>query len=218
MRQIVKQNFFPEEKIEKDINKNMLDPFSAIIEASKEKITLDQWLVQEKIRQDNKSFQNAIGLFHQQVLGKIGGWTNLGTGHVVDIICEKRKIIAEIKNKFNTTKGNHKIAIYDDLDTLLKTKYIKYTGYYVAIITKKRINSPFQPPDNKTKLKRPKNESIREIDGKSFYELVTDDKLAINKLYNAIPLVISEITKFDGTLEILKNPLFNELFNKAFNK
>ncbi|MFM6972490.1 MAG: Eco47II family restriction endonuclease, partial [Alphaproteobacteria bacterium] len=192
---------------EKDLHKNIIDPFSALFDASFNNLSISQWLNSEKIRQVQKSLQNEIGTFHQEVLGSIKDWKNLGTGEVIDIVNDEKKIIAEIKNKFNTTKGNHKIAIYDDLDSLLKEKYVGYTAYYVAILAKKKLIRSFTPSDNKTKKQRPENKRIIEIDGKSFYKIVTGDDDAIYKIYKAIPDILSEILKNDKT-KIISDPLF----------
>jgi hypothetical protein len=195
--------------------KNIVDPFSALFDASYQGISLSQWLELEKTRQIQKTFQNEIGSFHQQILGSIDGWEDLEKGNIVDIRNNKRKIIAEIKNKFNTTKGNHKIAIYDDLNLLLNNEYKGYTAYYVSILTKKRINKTFIPSDNKTKQKRPENKNIIEIDGKSFYTIVTGDNNALYKLYKIIPEVLSEILNKDNK-KIISDPLFDKLFEQAF--
>lgn len=200
---------------EKTLYNNVIDPFSAIFDASFHEISLTEWIKTEKIRQIQKTFQNEIGTFHQKLLGSIKGWEDLKTGGVVDIVNKDKRIIAEIKNKFNTTKGNHKIAIYDDFDNLLKGKYKGYTAYYVAILTKKRIHKPFTPSDNKTSERRLENSSIIEIDGKSFYEIVTGDKDAIYKIYRTIPIILSDILKSDHS-KILSDPLFEELFKQAF--
>ena len=32
-----------------------------------------------------KSFANAIGEFHQNIIGHINGWENLGRGQIVDL-------------------------------------------------------------------------------------------------------------------------------------
>ncbi|MFM7557657.1 MAG: Eco47II family restriction endonuclease [Alphaproteobacteria bacterium] len=202
---------------EKDLHKNIIDPFSALFDASFNNLSISQWLNSEKIRQVQKSLQNEIGTFHQEVLGSIKDWKNLGTGEVIDIVNDEKKIIAEIKNKFNTTKGNHKIAIYDDLDSLLKEKYVGYTAYYVAILAKKKLIRSFTPSDNKTKKQRPENKRIIEIDGKSFYKIVTGDDDAIYKIYKAIPDILSEILKNDKT-KIISDPLFEIIFEKAFKK
>lgn len=205
------------ESEEKDLHKNIIDPFSALFDASFNNLSISQWLNSEKIRQVQKSLQNEIGTFHQEALGSIKDWKSLGTGEVIDIVNDEKKIIAEIKNKFNTTKGNHKIAIYDDLDSLLKKKYVGYTAYYVAILAKKKLIRSFTPSDNKTKKQRPENKRIIEIDGKSFYKIVTGDDDAIYKIYKAIPDILSEILKNDKT-KIISDPLFEIIFEKAFKK
>lgn len=94
------------------------------------------WLKQEEARLVQKTLQNLVGNFHQEILGHMDGWTNLRTGSVVDLLNSEQKIIAEVKNKYNTTKGNHKKVIYDDLHSLIRTEFPGYTGYYVEIIPK----------------------------------------------------------------------------------
>ena len=194
---------------------NIIDPFSAIFDASFNNMSLTEWIKAEKIRQIQKTFQNEIGAFHQKLLASIKGWEDLQKGKVIDIINYDKKIIAEVKNKFNTTKGNHKIAIYDDLNNALRNEYKGYTAYYVAILTKNRINREFSPSDNKTNTRRKKNKSIIEIDGKSFYEIITSDKDAIYKIYKTIPHILSDILKYDNS-KIVSDPLFEQLFTKAF--
>lgn len=198
-----------------NLYKNIVDPFSAIFEASYNKISLRDWLKTEEKRQIQKTLQNEIGAFHQKILGSVYGWEALKSGSVVDLISEDKKIIAEIKNKFNTTKGNHKIAIYDDFCSLLNGAYIGYTAYYVAILSRKKVNRPFTPSDNRAKSRRGVNENIREVDGVTFYEMVTGDKDSLYKIYKAIPQIISEILTQDTSC-VIKDPLFDDLFKKAF--
>lgn len=182
-------------KAEERLFTNTVDPFSALFDAMCQGISLEQWLEQEKARQTQKTLQNALGGFHQEILGSIPGWESMGTGNVFDLKNEKLKIIAEVKNKYNTTKGNHKVAIYDDLSDQLKIKYRGYVAYYVEIIPKGKAvyNKPFTPPDNRTHKRRAARKDIRVIDGKSFYGLATGDPEAIKKFYNTLPIVIGEL-------------------------
>lgn len=201
--------------IDNTLHTNIIDPFSAIFEASFHKISLTQWLEREKARQIQKSFQNQIGNFHQQILGKVKGWENLKTGKVLDIVNHKKKIVAEIKNKFNTTKGNHKPVIYDDIESELRKNYNGYTGYYVSILDKKRFDIPFTPSDNKTNERRKENVNIRHTDGATFYEIATGEKDAVASLYKNIPYILSEIAG-NNTNQIVNDPLFLDLFQKSF--
>lgn len=202
---------------EKNFYKNSVDPFSALFDTLIQDIPVSKWIKQEKSRQNQKTLQNALGNFHQNVLGSIKGWKNLQTGKIVDIKNDKKKIIAEIKNKHNTTKGNHKVAIYDDLNHELNNEYKGYTAYYVEIIpkNKKSYNIPFTPSDNITHSKRPLNESIRVIDGKSFYHLATGDEKALEKIYTALPYIICNILG-KPKLKLVKDKSFKDLFNKIY--
>ena len=180
---------------DKKLRENTLDVFSATIESLLKRISFDEWIEQEKQRQIQKTLQNEVGNLHQKILGTLMGVEDLGTGGVVDIICQEKSLIAEIKNKHNTTKGNHKIAIYDDLSAILEKNPDIQTAYYVEILPKngRKYNKPFTPSDNKSKQRRPSNENIRQIDGQSFYELLTGNPNALRELYILLAQVASEI-------------------------
>ena len=202
---------------ERNLYANVLDPFSAIFETAYNNISLSEWQKSEQRRQIQKSWQNSIGTFHQALIGHIADCEDLETGEVVDIKSQKLKLIAEVKNKWNTTKGNHKKNIYDDLDTLLKQpKYKGFTGYYVAILTKHRIDKPFMPSDNASSKTRI-NEKIRIIDGKTFYKLITGRDDALEMIYKALVQFIYKIKPFDKD-KILNDKLFMEFFNQATKK
>lgn len=200
------------------LHKNVIDPFSALFHGLTHSIPCEEWIMQEKARQTQKTMQNAIGDFHQEILGSIDGWKNLGAGGGLDVVNLEKEIIAEVKNKFNTTKGNHKVKLYDDIKTTLKTNSHKnFTGYYVEIISqgKRKYDKPFTPSDNKTKARRPENKKIRVIDGVSFYALATGRKFALQELFEVLPQVISENHKYKlNKAEIAQ---YFELFKKAFS-
>lgn len=196
---------------------NKVDPFSAVFDSLRQNISLSQWLQQEKARQIQKTMQNAIGEFHPRILGSVKQWEWLPTGGVVDVKSESRKIVAEIKNKHNTTKGSDKKSIYDNLSTELLGAYKGCTGYYVEIIPskKERYNKAFTPSDNLTNGRRPENEKIRIIDGQSFYELVTGEKNALSMLYQVLPLVVGDILNTSSDV-LVKDRLFAEFFEKVY--
>lgn len=203
---------------EDTIFNNIIDPFSAVFDSQRQGIAPSEWLQQEKARQIQKTLQNAVGEFHQSILGHVDGWTNLNVGHIVDLRSDSNKILAEVKNKYNTTKGNHKKTIYDDLLSLIRQEdFHDYKGYYVEIIPKSRnpYNKPFTPSDNETGTRRPENQNIRVIDGRSFYELVTGQSNALDTLYEVLPRIIADITGNDGS-EMTEDPLYKELYKKAY--
>lgn len=184
-------------KPESSIFKNVVDPFSGLFDAATQNIDIKDWLNQERSRQVQKTLQNAIGIFHQEILGSMAGWENLGKDHVIDIRNKNKKIIAELKNKYNTTKGDHKVRVYDDLKSVLsKPEFTGYTGYLVEILPlrKGKYDKPFVPSDNTKHKKRPKNNKIRVISGQLFYDLASGEKDTLKRLYLALPHIIESIT------------------------
>ncbi|OAV04953.1 Eco47II family restriction endonuclease [Moraxella catarrhalis] len=206
---------------EQSLRQNTLDVFSATLESILKGISFDEWIEQEKKRQIQKTLQNKVGDLHQKILGTLSGVQDLGVGGVVDIISQEKSLIAEIKNKHNTTKGNHKIAVYDDLKSVLSSKPEITTAYYVEILPKngKKYNKPFTPSDNKTSQQRPANEFIRQIDGQSFYELLTGNPNALRELYILLAQVASEILSEEFNLTLNYQDYINEKeFNVIYGK
>lgn len=208
-----------QEKSSKKFGKNVIDPFSAIIEMSGFGIDYETWLKSETTRQAQKTLQNHIGDFHQNILGYSRGWTNLRVGSVVDLVSTENKIIAEIKNKHNTISGGKLSDLYNSLDGLISPKasiYKGYTAYYVSIIpkNKKRFNKPFTPSNKDKGEKCPPNENIRQIDGASFYSLVTGSDKALENLFEVLPNVILDCSK--GEYVVKNIDKLQRFFKMAF--
>ncbi len=199
-------------KANKEFDRNVIDPFSMIIEMASFDMNFDDWVKSEKSRQVQKSLNADIGLLHQKILGSIKGWTDLKTGNVIDLVNTDLKIIAEIKNKHNTVKGSDKVGIYKELESLIMPKtsiYKDYKAYYVEIIpsSAKGYEKPFTPSDKKTGSKCDINPNIIQIDGLRFYKLVTGIDDALEKIFNALPAVIKDCRKsasMDGVEEAIK--------------
>lgn len=183
------------QEAEKEFNKNVIDPFAAMFEMAGFKIDEETWRANEKTRKAQKSLQNHVGAFHQKILGQIAGWRDLGTGGILDLESTERKIIAEIKNKYNTISGGKLKDLYAELESLVMPKtslYKGFTAYYVEIIPKapERYDKPFTPSDKSMGSRKSENELIRKIDGYSFYGIVTGIDNALAMLFNALPEVI----------------------------
>jgi Eco47II restriction endonuclease len=208
-----------EEKVKKELGKNVIDPFSALFVMSGFELDFPTWLKTESTRQAQKTLQNHIGEFHQIILGSIKGWNNLKTGNIVDLFSPKNRIIAEIKNKHNTISGGKLADLYYSLESLVMPKnsvYKDFVSYYVAIVPKKRIryNIEFTPPDKSKGAKCPQNSLIREIDGASFYDLATGEKNALSDLYNLLPSVIEECS--NGKYVLKEFEELRKFFDSAF--
>jgi len=205
---------------EEALYRNTLDPFSAIFDASASGLTLKSWLLLEKMRQKQKTLQNAIGDFHENIIGAMPGWKKLPVGNIIDDVSDEQRIIAEVKNKFNTTKGSDKKTLYDNLENELNEKYRGYTGYYIEIIPKngKRYNKVFVPSDNTTGTNRPANEKIRVIDGYSFYSLASGNANALHELYKVLPKIIASILDKPSISGMTTEELFITFFHRAYKE
>ncbi|API86399.1 Eco47II family restriction endonuclease [Francisella uliginis] len=212
------------ETVEKNFNKNVIDPFASLFDAAVSEVNHETWKNSEKVRQCQKTLTNHIGNLHQKILGNVDGWADLGTGGVIDLVCHDRKIIAEVKNKFNTVTGSKLADQYRSLEKLITPKasqYKNYKAYFVNIIPKKpeRYDTYFEPSDNNSGIRCPQNENIRLIDGASFYTLVTGKKFALQEFYCVLPCVIEDIFRTDYGVKnftIQDKDIFSKYFFDAY--
>lgn len=203
-------------KVEKNPYRNVIDPFSALVDAARQGISTEDWLTQEKSRQIQKALQNALGAFHQTVLGAMSGWEDAGAGGSYDVKNTELKIIAEIKNKHNTMNARSALSVYDSLSRHLDYSEDNITkAYLVEIIPKqaKAYEVPFAPSERGTS--RPARKDIVRIDGASFYDLASGEQDALRKLYEALPIVLGEILDVSAD-ELVSSSTFTELFDRVY--
>jgi Eco47II restriction endonuclease len=209
--------------VAKDINSNVVDPFSILFQMSGFNISSGTWKIGEMNRQAEKTLQNHVGEFHQKILGSVSGWNNLGVGQIVDLESFDKKVIAEIKNKHNTVTGGKLAGLYQDLESQVmpkNSKYKDYTAYYVMIIPKKpiRFNEKFTPPNKSTGSRCSDNNLIRKIDGSSFYTMVTGENDALSQLFDILPDVIEKICKDTTQYKFDDRKFARSFFDTAFTE
>lgn len=205
------------DKSELDFTRNVIDPFAVLFEMSGFDVDETVWAKGETNRQIQKTLQNHVGAFHQRILGVVDGWRDTGTGGVIDVNSEKHRVIAEIKNKYNTVKGSDKVKIYDHLEMQVMTKghqYKGFTAYYVEVIPQagQRYNKEFIPSDSAQGQQRKANPLVRQIDGYSFYSLVTGVPDALSQLFAVLPDVIEESSGY----KFANREFAQDFFRKAF--
>lgn len=115
---------------------------------------------------------NALGAFHQEVLGAAEGWKNHDRGF--DVISEGHRKLAEIKNKHNTMNAVNRREVEEGLKQALRQRQRGWKAYLVLII-------PKQPE----RYEKPLNNAgtLLETDGVSFYEMVSGKQ---NALYDVL--------------------------------
>lgn len=148
-----------------------------------------------------KTFQNAIGLFHQDVLGSVDNWTNNGhAGGVIDImsnepvnLAQDRLVVAEVKMRHNTIKASDERSTFDKLKDAAATRggAKKCVAYVMQIVpkTKEPINRPWKVSG------RTPVENVRQVDGRTAYHLVTGDPQAFDQLMHILPTLLQKTVR-----------------------
>lgn len=221
VKSVIEVGINRKKEAEEKFVKNVIDPFGSVIEVAAFDVDHEFWKVSETIRQCQKTLQNHIGELHQKILGNVPGWQDLDKGGIVDLVNPQRKIIAEIKNKYNTVTGGKLADQYYSLERLVSPKasqYKGFTSYFVNIIPKKpeRFDRVFIPSDKDKGMRCAANDKIRIIDGASFYSLVTGRENALAEFYSALPQVIESIFRHDYSVEDYELPDKSE-FQKYFD-
>ena len=156
--------------------RNVIDPFLSLVIASVFSIQDPEKLVNiQNVESALRGLSNALGDFHQRILGSVDGWENHDAGY--DLECRDRMIVAEVKNKWNTMSATTKRQVKGELGTAIRQKSGNWTGYLVFVI-------PRRPERDKKSL--PEGRNLFEIDGASFYHLVTGDPNAIHDLLDRL--------------------------------
>ncbi|MFP3155080.1 Eco47II family restriction endonuclease [Lachnospiraceae bacterium ZAX-1] len=179
-----------------ELNKNIMDPFKFQFDT----IFLNErnpinTLKNEIFRQSDKSISNAIGLFHQKILGSIDGFVETPT-----LPCDVKKcddtMFVEVKNKHNTMNVRSAAGVYEELEGLAKSNP-KAMCYLVEIISKKSSDEVWQQTINEKKMEHPR---IHKISADKFYELATGDKDAFKQLCEALPAATSDFLLKNGLM------------------
>lgn len=207
------------ERKKKDIHRNVIDPFAAAFEAASLKVSMEDWLAVEMGRQAGKTITNALGHFHQHLIGLLPGWKSTGrSGGVVDFVHHgpfgenQTPAFAEIKNKFNTMNSQTMHSLYETFSGRLRwPEYRNYTMYLIQVIQKQVADDiPWAPGQLGVR------EDIRVISANRVYELSTGDPNAFEKVFNAVLMILQ--SKHGLKLDNLNKSVLEDLFSRAFYK
>ena len=184
--------------------KNVVDPFATLVMAAKMGITEERNLIGfQSLVSSIRNISSAVGSFHQTILGSIAGWENHDAGY--DLENQDRKLLAEVKNKWNTMNATNKAAVVDDLDTAVRQKGRGWEGYLVLVV-------PRTPNRYTVDISRSPARSVCEIDGASFYELATGQPNALAELYECVD---ERLTRTKGTDETIREAC-RRIFAQAY--
>lgn len=162
-------------KASKRIEINVLDPFSfAGLAHVFKPDTVEELINYGETASAISCVGNALGNFHQSVLGSANGWQLHNRGY--DLESEEMKILAEIKNKHNTMNSANRKKVIENLEIAISQKPRGWTGYLVHII----------PKFPKRYCRKVANNDVFETDGATFYELVSGKPNALHEVLDAL--------------------------------
>lgn len=192
-----------------DFEKNLVDPIKLTFDKMVYNKPIEEIIFTEVLRQIDKSNNNQIGYFHQNIFKYINNDYSIPSLGF-DLVNEKNHVFVEIKNKHNTMNSSSSQKTYMKMQGKI-LRDSKATCYLLEIIAKKSQDTPWKISlDNE----RIENERIRKISADKFYELITGDSLAFYKLCKVLPTVITDVLK-DSNNIIFKESVLDEIKEKS---
>ena len=196
---ITKKNFY----------NNKVDTIKLTFDAKFNDIDEETLIQAEILRQIDKSINNSIGTFHEQVLGGIKGF-EVGNLSGFDIKAKDDTLFADIKNKHNTMNSSSAEALFQKLKRYADD-YKKSKCYWVQILAKGSFCELWKGDING---KEYGHSRVYKISGDQFYALLSGKEDAFFQLYKNLPIVVndylnsiekSELTKENSALDEIKS-------------
>ncbi len=171
----------------KKFYKNKIDTIKLTFDSKFNNIDQESLVDAEILRQIDKSINNFIGTFHEEILGGIVGYER-GNLSGFDIKATDNTLFADIKNKHNTMNSSSSESLFQKLATYADS-YKKSKCYWVQILAVKSFNVPWSGIING---KEYSHSRVFKISGDQFYKLLTGQDDAFFQLYKSLPLAIDD--------------------------
>ncbi|WP_396149531.1 Eco47II family restriction endonuclease [Flavobacterium sp.] len=197
----------------KSFYSNKVDTVKLTFDAKFNSIDEESLIKGEILRQIDKSINNSIGTFHEQILGGIKGF-EVGKLSGFDIKANDDTLFADIKNKHNTMNSSSAEALFQKLARYADT-YKKSKCYWVQILAKSSFCELWQGEING---KEYSHSRVYKISGDQFYALLSGQQDSFYQLYKKLPLVIADYLKsIENTNAVNENSALEEI-NKETKK
>lgn len=183
----------------KSFYSNKVDTIKLTFDSKFNDIREEDLIQLEILRQIDKSINNSIGTFHEQVLGGIEGF-EVGNLSGFDIKANDNTLFADIKNKHNTMNSSSAEALFQKL-ARYADDYKKAKCYWVQILAKNSFNELWKGEING---KEYSHSRVYKISGDQFYALLSRQDDSLFQLYKALPNAISDYMKSIKNNEIEK--------------
>ncbi len=190
---------------------NKVDTIKLTFDAKFNDINEDDLIQSEILRQIDKSINNSIGTFHEQVLGGIEGY-EVGNLSGFDIKAIDNTLFADIKNKHNTMNSSSAEALFQKL-ARYADDYKKAKCYWVQILAKGSFNENWRGEING---KEYSHSRVFKISGDQFYALLSGQNDALFQLYKALPSAIKDyMESIERDDSIIENSALDEIASET---
>lgn len=186
----------------KSFYSNKVDTIKLTFDSKFNKVSEEDIIKSEVFRQIDKSTNNAIGTFHEQILGGTIGF-EVGNMRGFDIKAIDNTLFADIKNKHNTMNSSSAEALFQKL-ARYADDYKIAKCYWVQILAKNSFHELWHGVING---KEYSHSRVYKISGDHFYAMVTGQEDALFQLYKILPTAID-----DYLLTIKNDESFKENF------
>lgn len=171
----------------KNFYKNKIDTIKLTFDAFFNEVDEETLIKAEILRQIDKTINNSLGTFHEQILGGINGYqSSYLAGY--DIKADDDTLFADIKNKHNTMNSSSAEALFQKLARYADT-YKKAKCYWVQVLAKNSFCDLWSGDING---KEYSHSRVYKISGDKFYELLSGEQDALYNLYKALPHAIKD--------------------------
>lgn len=171
----------------KSLFSNKVDTIKLTFDSKFNDISEEKLVEAEILRQIDKSINNSIGTFHEQVLGGIKGF-EIGKLSGFDVKATDDTLFADIKNKHNTMNSSSSEALFQKLAKFADT-HKKSKCYWVQVLAKNSFCELWKGDING---KEYSHSRVYKISGDQFYELLSGEENALFNLYKALPTAIDD--------------------------
>jgi hypothetical protein len=186
---------------------NKVDTIKLTFDAQFNGIDEESLIEAEILRQIDKSINNSIGTFHEQILGGIKGF-EIGNLSGFDIRAIDNTLFADIKNKHNTMNSSSAESLFQKLAHYADTNK-KAKCYWVQILAKGSFNEKWTADING---KEYSHSRVFKISGDQFYALLSGKDDSLFQLYKALPIAIKDyLSNISNDKNVSKNSALSEI-------
>lgn len=194
---ITKKNFYS----------NKVDTIKLTFDAKFNDINEESLIQAEILRQIDKSINNSIGTFHEQILGGIKGY-QVGNLSGYDIKAIDDTLFADIKNKHNTMNSSSAEALFQKLSRYADT-FKKSKCYWVQVLAKSSFCDLWKGEING---KEYSHSRVFKISGDQFYALLSGKDNALFQLYKNLPIAVKDyLSSIEKSESVEENSALDEI-------